>query len=244
MAKKLIQLTVVFVLVAPVINAQVDVNRFTNIIDAVNGGTSAYGAGFKGRYNVEGEVVGDPYLEAEFRDTNYEFYRAKTHFRGPSRFDLLNDEFEVHTTDGIRVIKGSIVKGYATLVDGDSVFFMNARDYTLGGTPLSGFVKLLSDGERHLVQSTQLEIIKPNYNPAVEVGDKNTKIKKKATTYYAVNKQLFKTKSKKDILKTFESEQQKVSDFIESEKIDMKDENDLIRLFKFYNNLRATESKK
>lgn len=218
--------------------AQVDANRFTNIVESVSSGSAAYGSGFKGRFNIDSQIKGTPYLDSTFRPTNFTFVKGTATLQAPSRLDLYRNEVEVQTTAGIRVIANNLIKSYTTFEKGDSVLYVNAANYKFEGTELIGFVKVLSNGKLQLLEMYKLEIIKPSYNPSLEVGDRNSHLVKKSSLLYSKDgKELVKVKGKKDVLPLFESQKEKMDAYIKANKLDLKDQEDLKNAFDYYNSL-------
>lgn len=218
--------------------AQVDVGRFQSITQSVSSGSAAYGSGFQGRYTLNGQVIGDPYLDSTFLDTNFQLINRAATIKSPARYDILNNELEVKTTAGVRVLNPSIVESYSTAgkVE-DSIYYVSAMKYKYEGAPLIGFFQVLSGGEIQLLKYVRIEITKPTYNASLDVGDKNAYVIQKATLYYSQNGDLHKVKGKKEILQLFGVKKDQVVSFAESNKFDWKKEKDLAQIFKYYNQL-------
>lgn len=217
--------------------SQVDVNRFTNIVQSLSSGSAAYGAGFQGRYINNMEVIGDVYLDSAFRNTTFIMKGNAPSLTTPARLDILNLEFEVKTTGGVRILNGSMVNSIKLLKNGDSVSYVNSSNYKLDGTELVGFFEVLSTGQIQLLGLSKLDIIKPSYNPSLEVGDKNAYVKKKETLYYSINYKVFKLGSKKEILGLFGGDKSKVEGFVESNKLNYKKVDSLKKIFDFYSSI-------
>jgi hypothetical protein len=228
----------VFCLLYTGVYSQVDVNRFTNIVQSVTSGSAAYGAGFQGRYNSSMEVVGDVYLDSAFQNSSFIMKGKAPALVTPARFDILNNEFEVKTTGGTKLLNGDFVNSYRQLKNGDSVTFINASNYKFEETVLVGFLEILSDGSIQLLSSTKLNVIKPTYNASLDVGDKNAYVKRKETLYYAMQGQLYKVGGKKDLLKLFGGEAGRINSFIDSNKLNVKNTPDLKRIFQEYNSIK------
>lgn len=221
--------------------AQVDANRFTNIVQSVSSGSAAYGSGFKGRFETNGRVIGDQYLDSVFSNSKLKLLKSTEKIDCPLRYDLINDELEVKTTAGIRVIKNSIVDYFISLGrNGDSVQYVNSSNYRYSEemAPLIGFYQVLDEGKFQLLKYTRIEITKPTYNASLEVGDRNAYLNKKEAFYGAYQMEVFKMKSKKDFMKFVSTENmQKVESFIKENKTDFKKETDLVNLFRFVNSI-------
>lgn len=221
--------------------AQVDANRFTNIVQSVSSGSAAYGSGFKGRFETNGRVIGDQYLDSVFANSKLKLFKANERIDCPLRYDLINDELEIKTTAGIKVIKNSIVEYFVSLGrDNDSLLFVNSSNYkyTEDMAPLVGFYQVMNSGNFELLKYSRIEITKPSYNASLEVGDRNAYLVKKVSFYGAFKMQVFKFKSKKDLMKFIdEPNRLKVESFVKENKTDFKKESDLLDLFHFLNQL-------
>lgn len=237
--KIILTLTIfLIVLFVPSIHAQVDANRYANIVQSLNTGSAAYGTGFKGRLNVEGKIKGHPYLDTLWSVSCFYFYNSKDSFTTPARYNVMVDEFEVQTSAGIRALHGDIVKTFAIENNSESVNWVNAKDYKENGVELSGFFEVLSEGKASLLKQTQIEIIKPTYKISLDAGDKNTYLIPKYVYYYAMpDKAIMKIKNQGDLIHLFENKTE-VSKFIKDNNLSSKKQEHLKRIFDFYNALR------
>jgi hypothetical protein len=218
--------------------SQVDVNRFSNIVNSVSSGSAAYGSGFKGSYNVKSAVKGDPYLDTAFRMTNFTLYKTEAKIKTPARYDILNDELEIKTTGGVMILPSKLVDSYAIAKSGDSIRFVNLANYKFENTVLVGFMEILSDGKIQLLKQTKTEIVKPSYNPSLEVGDRDMYIVKKTTLFYSLpDKKIVKVKGKSETMSLFGQEASNIKTFATSNSLSFKNEEDLKKLFAYYNSL-------
>jgi hypothetical protein len=231
-----------FLFVVVLINSvfsQVEVNRLTNIVQSLSGGSAGYASGFKGTYNVRSTVKGDPYLDTAFRSCNFKLYKTEERISTPSRYDVLNNELEIKTTGGIMTLPTKLVERYSFKgKQKDSVFFVNAAAYKFEDTPFDGFLQQLVDGEFQLLKLIRAEIVKPSYNPSLEVGDRDAYIVKKETLYYSLpDKMISKIKGKSEMLSLFGGKKELMKSFISSNRLGFKNEDDLIKIFDYFNNL-------
>jgi hypothetical protein len=121
----------------------------------------------------------------------------------------------------------------------DSLYFVNSAAYKFEDTPFDGFLQLLCDGEFQLLKLTRAEIVKPSYNPSLEVGDRDAYIVKKETLYYSLpDKRISKVKGKSEILSLLGERKDLVKSFITSNRLGFKNEEDLIKIFSHYNSLK------
>jgi hypothetical protein len=145
-----------------------------------------------GIYGIEvppGSIVGDPYLNQEWRSANLLLYKQdKVIINVPVRLDVYNFGLEVKTNEGIRFIDGAMVKNFECrdLPERESKLYINTKEYSSMQPHLSGFFEILSEGKQQLLKLTVVRIKKPDYNVALNVGSRDTKIYK-VTNYYLAN---------------------------------------------------------
>jgi hypothetical protein len=229
----------VVVLLSQTAFAQMDAVHFQNIVSNINSSSAGYSAGFKGRYNADGEIKGNVYLDSSFRKTNIYLYKTDATLNSPSRYNLLHNEFEVETTAGVRSLSGAVVKQFILVKGNDSTKFLNGKDFSVEGAPLEGFVGILADGEARLAKQIKIEIVKPSYNPSLEVGDRNTHVLQKPVFYIQKGeKELVRIKNAKSLSDSFGNKKDQVSKYIKQNKLDLKEEVDLVQVFNYYNSLQ------
>jgi hypothetical protein len=226
-----------YILVFAAVSAsgQVDVNRFQNILQSVSGGSAAYGSGFTGKYNLDSRVLGDVYQDSSFLPTVFHFKSSENTLVVPSRFDILNQEFEVLTTAGVRILRSTLVERYSVVDQKDTVRYLNAGNFTFEGTTLLGFFEVLAHGQVNLLKLKSLQIIKPSYNPSLEIGDRDARIEKKSALYFAEGLEVKKLKNFKKVLTNFQRDDRAVERFISENHLDVKNEKDLAKVFGFIN---------
>jgi hypothetical protein len=102
----------------------------------------------------------------------------------PVKVDLLNQELELNTKAGIRVLETSDIKAFEWVNPASNKLekYANCSEFTLDGTPLVGFCKV-SAGEIKLVRQDYAEVLKADYNVALDVGSREDKIIKKYKLY-------------------------------------------------------------
>ncbi len=220
--------------------SQVEVNRLTNIVQSVSTGSAGYGSGFKGTYSVKSSIKGDPYLDTAFRMSRFRLYKSTELIETPSRYDVLNNELEIRTTGGVMVLASRLVEKFTLLRSRkDTVVFVNSADYKYDDTQLIGFLQLLCDGKIQLLKQTRAEIVKPSYNPSLEVGDRDSHIVKKETLFYSLKGgEISKLKGKSEILTLFGDKKDLIKSFVSSNKLGFKSELDISKIFTYYNNLQ------
>jgi hypothetical protein len=184
------------------------------------------------------EVVGDTYWDKHWGQSSLLMYKSSSIIEGYLiRYDIHKDEFEFNLSTGIKVIRGSLVKDLIWIdsLKGHQRFLVNAQDFTSEGTRISGFLELLVEGKYSLYKKVNIEILKPNFNPALNVGSKDVRIIKKESYYYNSGaNELVQIKSKKTFHPLIEKGVP-VETYLRKDRLDIKKEADLIKLFSSIN---------
>lgn len=214
-------------------------NNTMNQLSEGNGNlntTGLYGMG----PSTSTKVLGDPYWDVHWGISSVELKGGKELVEGNYvRYDIYNDELEFLLKDGIKIIPGSKV---VSVVWQDSLFskarfLVNANKFKQSGVPLTGFVEILVDNEIALLKRMTLNIKKPTYNQALDVGNKDSRIVKEEVYYYSVNNTLARLKSKKDIKAISPKNQAVLEAFVKEKKIKFNNERDLILFIEYCNSL-------
>ena len=191
-------------------------------------------------------TVGQFYLDTLWQEGSIGFNKSVSQSGGSDslngimiRYNVLNDELEVLANkekNDVRVVKGNYLKGFTIKKSGgDLSQFASVKDFKTD-KELTGFFETLVSGNLSLMKHYYARTIKPNYNPGFGTGEKNTTVSI-ADDYYVVTngtaeKNSLSKKSLVNLMKTKESEIEK---YMKSNPVDFKKEEDVIRLFKYYN---------
>ncbi len=215
--------------------------RAVNTIERLTYFNNSYG-GNEMMYGIplpEGKVIGDTYLNQDWRRSAILLYDGDKLLEGYAvRYDILGDELDVKTTKGVKVLDGRKVKSFIWM---DSLtrlpaYFINAKAYKNEGAPLSGFFEVLVDGKTPLFRRYEILIKKADYNVQLSVGSRDDKILKKVAYYFPSGDEVFQIPSnRKKLLGLLGDKSGEIENFMETNKLSPKAEEDLIRLFQFYN---------
>jgi hypothetical protein len=185
-----------------------------------------------------GDVVGDVYLDSKWNLGSIMVDEKKTLVEGyPMKYDLKSQNIEIKTSSGIRVLG---VKNVAHMVWLDSItrqprYFVNAARYKEDGVPMIGLMEVLFDGEKALLKKTKLNVRQPTYVPAMDVGSRDTKLYKKSAYYYNNGTEVVEIKSKKKFIDSLGDHGSEVGQYMKENRLDVKTETDLVKIFEFYN---------
>jgi LAO/AO transport system kinase len=184
-------------------------------------------------------VVGDVYLDSQWALTSIEIDNVNKNLEWYwTRYDLQANELEVKVPGGVKVLSGSIFKKFSIKdTTGNERKFINAKSFKKDGVPLSGIAEIMVDGERPLLKIYHLEIQRPDYNPALNAGTRDTEVSKEVNRYYVIDGELVKIPSIKKFIASLGEQSAKVNDFIKMNNLSLRAEKDLISIFRFYNSL-------
>lgn len=154
------------------------------------------------------------------------------------KFDIEQNHLELKTENQIKLLEDSYIKEF-TLHDtesGTEMKFLNCSLYQKDGIPLIGFFESLAEGNLSLFSKMELSIIKANYDPKFDVGDKMDKVVKVEKYYIARGYDVWEvTNNKKDNLRIFGDKADSMGSYLKSEKLSFKDEEDIKKMVAYYN---------
>jgi hypothetical protein len=188
-----------------------------------------------------GKVVGDSYLNADWKVSTVFLYDGKTIEGYPTRYDIATNELEFNAKNGIKVLGGDKIKNFVW-IDGQTnvpAYYVNAKEFkSKDNVPLIGFFEVLADGTIPLLKKTKVTVKKADYNAALNVGSHDDKILKSDQLYYARDNQVFKLpSSSKKVIALFGDKSAEVKKFIDDNSLSTGKENNLVKIFENYNSL-------
>jgi len=212
-----------------------------NIMERIGSGSLANQTSLPSIPAPAAGVKGDVYLFPEYRLTTFQLYDNNKLAEGhKARFDIKNNEFDLRTQQGIRVLSGDRVRG---LVWVDSLtrkaqYMVNGKDFmSAGQVPFTGFFQILADGKITLLRRTEVIVKNPDFHPALNVGSRDYRIIKKHQTYYAIGREARPWGGKKQALSIFEEKESEVREFIKVNRLDLSKEEHVLLLFEHVNRL-------
>jgi len=184
-----------------------------------------------------GEVKGDVYLDEQWNIGNVMLETGVVLERYNLRYDLKSQMLEIQTSMAVKLLDCKMLK---TVVWKDAVatrFFVNASGYKLDGVPLVGILEVLSDGKKPLMRRSTVHVKRPDYVPALDVGSRDATIYKKTDLFWTVDGNLTEVKGKKAILAALSDKSAEVEAYIDKNKLGTKKDEEIARIFDFYNSL-------
>jgi hypothetical protein len=194
----------------------------------------------------KGNVVGNPYFDSTWQTGSIKLYKkigppgreGDSIGNVPLRLDLFVNELEIKiaSANDVRVLAGDYIR-FFTLEGPERRIFLNVNQFRSEDN-MKGFVELIKGGRLSLVELTKLSIIKPNYNEAMSLGSKDTKIVK-SNQYFVVkgNTLISIGTSKKKLLDAMADRADDVDEFIKTNKLSLKSRPDITKVFAYYNSL-------
>jgi hypothetical protein len=218
-------------------NSVPDNVRAANAVDAIIDFTVSPGFLLYGIPEVSGEVVGSAYLNNEWKKCTLKHVGKNKEFIIPEcKVNLYSNQIEVNYNNAMRAIDGFKVESFVLTNEGEQVY-KNASAFKINGVPQVGFLEVLVDGNNPLYKKTEVRIKKPDYNIALNVGSKNTKIIKEESLYMAQGYELVNVKSikNKKFSLIFGDTASSVEKFIGENSLRLSQEADLILIFQYAN---------
>lgn len=185
------------------------------------------------------EINGSFYIDDEWsKGTIYLMKGMKTEPL-PLKYDVMNNIVEIKHEDKIKVLEGYEISKFVLQQKGEDALFSNVKNYK-GGESLKGFIKIMATGTMMVGLHTSATLSKPNYNVALNVGDKDAKVIKKDKLYIITNGAIQEIPGKKsDFLSTFGDKASDIEKFMASKKYSFKNREELILIIQYYNSIAS-----
>lgn len=216
--------------------------RATNAIDDFINNTASPGYLLYGISGGSGEVIGSVYLEDAWRMTTLKIRGYDQELSNyPGKLNIYSNQIEINHQNVVKVIDGSRVERFTWIDEstGKQAVFHNASEFKIKNATPTGFVEELVPGKLPLLKKTQVIVKKPDYSIQLNVGSKNTRIIHEKTLYFSAGNELVPVKSikNKNFTKIFGEQSSLMNSFIREKSLRISDENDLITIFKHYNDV-------
>lgn len=154
--------------------------------------------------------------------------------RYPLKYNLVTDVVEVKTERAVKVVPLKDTQRFYWVDDGQRSEFINGSGYTMGGTPLVGYLQLLSEGPLNLFKKTFLSVQRANYRPELDVGNRDDKIVREDVYYVARGQHIVEIKPRR-VFKFFKQHQTEVRKYAKQNRLRPQEEADLVAIVDYYN---------
>lgn len=192
--------------------------------------------------SAPGGLVGDPYVDKHWAVTSVQLIGESKLIEGYlTRFDISSNELEFKLEKGVKVLPGKQIDNIVWIDSISSVprYLVNGKDFKMNDAAVDGFLEVLVDGAVPLYRKYYVEILKPNFSPALNVGSKDTKVLRKYWLVFAKEGSLYQIKSKKSVAQLDPAIQERANSIIDERDLNLKDESHVIRLFTELNRVDA-----
>lgn len=189
--------------------------------------------------NTEEAVAakGSIYLNEEWAIGTIFFRNGETMINTLLKYDLKNHVFKIKYDNRVKAIQEIDIEKFEFTGSGQvNTVYVNANQYRIHGAGLSGFFEIKEEGKLGLLSLVKLRMIKPNYVPTHDAGEKAAR--------YIVDRQLYFLKSdevfpvpgnKSKIMTIFEDKKEVIQNFIKENNLKLKRSEDLIQVVEYYN---------
>jgi hypothetical protein len=193
----------------------------------------ANGKPFKSIRNFEEE--GSPYFSADYVKANIQLMNGKTYYDIPIRFNQLTGEIVFKTSDGQEMLMSSPFQRIELLHEGKPYVFRSGFP-TIDKQNDKSVYQLLDSGTTILLKYTAVQYQdKQTYNSNNIVRTYN---KKENHYAWTPTLGLIRVPKKEDEWSGFfGSHQTEINNFIRKENIKLRKEEDMVKLFQYYNQL-------
>lgn len=193
-------------------------------------------------------IKGDVYLDSAWHVGEVFFYPEVIHRYDPNasdsvggykiRVEVVDYTVEFLIENKAKAVEESAIRRLVWMNGTDKITLVNTRQYGVSDG-LKGYFELLSEGKLTILKYTRITLLKPTYNIALDIGEKDYRILQKSDYYYlreGKNSKPEKFKfSKSSILDLMKDKKSSVEKYVEAERLNLKQEADLRRVLQFYN---------
>lgn len=150
----------------------------------------------------------------------------------PGRYRVYDDEIQI-------LFNGEVMKLFP-----DSIKAIKIKNqvfvplsYSDGKQKKTNYFELLSEGTVDLLLLRKMELKKSDYNPALNIGQRNDELVVKEYYYYRKKSETLRPmkQTKGDVLKVLSNRKKAVAQFAKSNKLGVRKREDLAAIFNFYN---------
>ncbi|MFT6827785.1 MAG: hypothetical protein ACJAZV_001070 [Roseivirga sp.] len=185
-------------------------------------------------------IEGSPYLMEEFASTNMvlETDGVSQNATFITRFNIYSNGFEVEYNGEIQFLDASAVKTFEYTVGDKQSRFLQAAQFKKAGFDGKGFLQLLSDGKAKLLAKEEISIKEVTKREFGKGDELSRKFYREKTYYINISDEFNEFKSfKESSLEIFGDKSEQVKDFVKSEKLKFKNEDDIQKAVDFFNGL-------
>ena len=186
---------------------------------------------------ISSKTIGSYYLNDNWLIGSIKLTSGEDISDYPLKLDLENNYVEIKTDKGIKILQGRRVKNFSWFDGVSTREFININEVDSKEAHSDGFLQILETGDDwSLYKKYSTKLVEGNYIAALDAGNPNNKIVKNEDYLLSNTEQVFELpKSKKKFASLFAGKEEEVLDYIKENRINLKDEKDLIKLIEFVN---------
>ncbi|MEA2041639.1 MAG: hypothetical protein U9N85_03705 [Bacteroidota bacterium] len=183
------------------------------------------------------ETKGSYFLEEDWNSGIITLYSESEIKNYPFKYNMKYNQFELKTLEDIKVLPTQDVQSFIWINNsGRKQYFINCSEFA--ESTEKGFYQIISKGTVSLVKYTNIELLSPNYNAAMDAGSKASRYTKENDYYVQIGKTFKKIKPRKrKILRIFNDKSETVEQFAKQNNLRYRDEDDLAKIFNYYNSI-------
>jgi len=156
------------------------------------------------------------------------------------RYELLNEWLEIKVDGEIKLLPLEELREFTWVTPASQMLehYIAQTTYRYKGLPVEGIYKVLYEGKVKLLEKIEAKLIKPNYIPQLDAGNREYTYERSRTMYLERKGELkLFPKRKKDILRLFTPYYDEMKQFIKKEKLNVRDRKNLIQIVMHYDDL-------
>lgn len=185
------------------------------------------------------EIKGSFYIHDEWNEGTIYLNKGMKTQGLPLRYDIVNNVMEIKYEDKIKVLQGYEIHKFDLQQGAEKMIFSNVQNYK-GGEPLRGFIKILASGTITVGVHSTATISKPNYNVALNIGEKDAKVVKKEKLYLITGGAIQEVPGKKsEFLSIFGNKATDIEKFMANKKYNYKNKEELLLIVQYYNSIAS-----
>ncbi|WP_299127362.1 hypothetical protein [uncultured Winogradskyella sp.] len=181
-------------------------------------------------------AIGSPYINESFNPVRIKQFNDQIY---TGRYNAYNDEMEIRLSDG-KIVALDVNADYSLIFTQTNKTYVTTNFPNKNGTSRRGFLVLVDDSERHNLYKK--EFIK-YYDKVLAAStyqqDKPASFKRESDTFYLElnGETKLVPQKKKDLIKVFPEHGSNIKSFIKKNKLNPKNEEDLIKIVDYLSTL-------
>lgn len=183
-------------------------------------------------------MEGSFYLDDDWQIGNVYLKSSLTLKNFYLKYDLEHNQLEIKTHKEVKVCPAEDLKKFEWK---DKVTGLNRSFLVTTQTDLkdnganSVIFEVLVDMEADLLQQTTVKVIKSNYVPTVDVGQRNDRVSKKESYFVYLNNSLYPLEKKKNKNEILFKNCPSLNDYVNTQNLKFDEKKDLVQVIKYFN---------